>query len=53
VQIVYTALSVDTMALEIVETVNLAPILIDWRGNRLPREGQLYIENGEVEVIEP
>lgn len=27
--------------------------LIDWQGERLPRSGTLYIENAEVEVIEP
>lgn len=26
--------------------------LIDWEGNELPATGRLYIENGEVEVIE-
>jgi len=25
--------------------------LIDWQGEELPRQGQLYIENGEVDVI--
>jgi hypothetical protein len=25
--------------------------LIDWQGNALPRQGQIYIENGEVEVL--
>jgi hypothetical protein len=25
--------------------------LIDWQGNALPRQGQIYIENGEVEIL--
>jgi hypothetical protein len=25
--------------------------LIDWQGNVLPRQGQIYIENGEVEIL--
>jgi hypothetical protein len=25
--------------------------LIDWQGNALPRQGQIYIESGEVEVL--
>jgi hypothetical protein len=24
---------------------------IDWQGNALPRQGQIYIENGEVEIL--
>jgi hypothetical protein len=27
--------------------------LIDWQGNRLPRSGILYIEDGEVQIVAP
>lgn len=33
-------------------TINPAYLrLIDWQGNELPRQGQVYIENGEVEIL--
>jgi len=33
-------------------TINPAYLrLIDWQGNALPRQGQIYIENGEVEIL--
>ncbi len=35
-------------------SVTINPVylrLIDWQGNTLPREGQIYIENGEVEIL--
>ena len=46
-RVYYTAKSSGTTAL----TINPGTLkLIDWQGNPLPRQRQLYIENGAVEV---
>jgi hypothetical protein len=46
--IAFVAKRIGTSAL----TLNPAYLrLIDWQGNTLPRQGQVYIENGEVEIL--
>lgn len=51
-RLVYTATAPGDCPFEFLEFEDHGPMMINWRGESLPRTGELYIEPGEVRVIE-
>lgn len=52
VRLIFTALVPGRTTIDFLDFADQRPIMINWRGESLPRTGELYIEPGEVQVIE-
>ncbi|MFH2055309.1 MAG: cohesin domain-containing protein [bacterium] len=52
VRLIYTGIAPGRTTIEFLDFVDHQPMMINWRGESLPRTGELYAEPGEVLVIE-
>jgi hypothetical protein len=52
VHLIYTAKAPGFTVIEFLDFEDHRPMMVNWRGESLPRTGRLYIEPGEVRVID-